>query len=235
MDIQDLKLGQKLEMPLAKVSQKNEKYEWRKEERKIYLPKSKPELIQIPGAKYFEISGVGNPNLEDFSERVSVLYSLSYAVRMMPKNGSTPDGYFEYTVYPLQGIWDNKSDTCNKDTLNKDDFIYTIAIKQPQFVTDEIFTKALEIASKKKPHPLQNEVKLITREDTLCVQLMHTGSYDSEPDSFKKMNIFLMQNRLERKSTSHQEIYIKPKKDGMTVLDLEKLNTVLRYECRKVV
>jgi len=211
------------------------KYEWRKEERNIYLPRSKPELIRVPGAKYFTISGVGNPNLHDFSQRVSVLYSLSYAVRMMPKKGFTPEGYFEYTVYPLQGVWDNKSDTCNKESLNKDDFIYTIGIQQPEFVTDDIFEKALEIASKKKPHPLQNEVKLIKREDTLYVQLMHTGSYDSEPVSFKKMDIFLTENRLERTSTSHQEIYIKPKKDGMTDLDLEKLKTVLRYECREVV
>lgn len=81
------------------------KFEWRKHEKDLYLPKEKPVLVTVPKQKFFMISGKGNPNSEEFSEKIGVLYSLAYAVRMMPKQGFTPEGYFEYTVYPLEGIW----------------------------------------------------------------------------------------------------------------------------------
>jgi len=63
------------------------KHEWKKHEKDLYLPKDKPVLITVPEQKFFMINGKGNPNGEDFAERVSVLYSLAYAVRMMPKQG----------------------------------------------------------------------------------------------------------------------------------------------------
>jgi hypothetical protein len=55
------------------------------------MPKNKPEIVTVPKQKFFMISGKGNPNTEEFSEKVSILYSLAYAVRMMPKKGFTPD------------------------------------------------------------------------------------------------------------------------------------------------
>lgn len=82
------------------------KYEWRKQEKILYLPKQRPELVTVPEQKFFMIKGKGNPNGEEFAEKIGALYSLAYAVRMMPKQGFTPEGYFEYTVYPLEGIWD---------------------------------------------------------------------------------------------------------------------------------
>ena len=82
------------------------KHEWRKKEKNLYVPKQRPELITVPELKFFMIKGTGNPNSEEFSERIEVLYSLAYSVKMMPKKGYNPEGYFEYTVYPLEGIWD---------------------------------------------------------------------------------------------------------------------------------
>lgn len=80
------------------------KYEWGKKEKDIYLPKNKPMLIKVPKVKYFCIQGKGNPNQQDFQNRIGTLYALSYTIRMMPKNGYTPEGYYEYTVYPLEGF-----------------------------------------------------------------------------------------------------------------------------------
>jgi hypothetical protein len=76
------------------------KHEWRKHEKQFYLPKNKPEIIDIPEFKFFSIRGQGNPNDDHFPDYIAVLYSLSYAVRMSPKKGIAPEGYFEYTVYP---------------------------------------------------------------------------------------------------------------------------------------
>jgi len=121
------------------------KYEWKKQEKDLYLPKAEPTLITVPKQKFFMIGGKGNPNNEEFAEKTSVLYSLAYAVRMMPKQGYTPEGYFEYTVYPLEGIWDLTEEGRKSDTLNKDELVYTIMIRQPDFVTQEVAERALEI------------------------------------------------------------------------------------------
>ena len=81
------------------------KHEWKKHEKQYYLPKTKPEFIEIPEMKFFVIEGNGNPNDDFFSEYIGILYSLAYAVRMSPKKGIAPHGYYEYTVYPLEGVW----------------------------------------------------------------------------------------------------------------------------------
>src|SRR5690554_5569200 len=109
------------------------KHEWRKHEKELYMPKAKPELVTVPKQKFLMIDGQGNPNSEEFAERVGVLYSLSYAIRMMPKQGYTPEGYFEYTVYPLEGIWDLTEKGRKLDTLDKEELVYTIMIRQPDF------------------------------------------------------------------------------------------------------
>jgi hypothetical protein len=194
------------------------KYEWKKSEREIYLPKDTPALVDVPKAKYFTISGRGNPNDTEFSDKIGVLYSLSYAVRMMPKNGFTPNGYFEYTVYPLEGVWSG-------NLTDKSTFEYNIMIKQPDFVDESVFEKALEIANKKKPSPLLKEVGFEEIEDGLSVQILHIGSYDDEPTSFAKMDEFAIANNLKRQGKMHREIYLSdPSKTSQG-----KLKTVLRY------
>ncbi len=205
------------------------KYEWRKEEKDIYLPKEKPTLVNVPKSKYFCIDGKGNPNNEDFSKRIEVLYTLSYAVRMMPRNGFTPVGYFEYTVYPLEGLWDLTEEGRTSKKLIKDELVYTIMIKQPDFVTDEVVNKAIEIAINKKDNPLLKEVYFYEFEDGLSVQMLHIGNYDNEPETFEKMKEFITENNLEIKPLVHREIYLS---DARKVAK-EKLKTVLRYKVKK--
>ncbi len=202
------------------------KFEWKKQEKNLYLPKEIPELITVQKQKFFMISGKGNPNDEEFSEKISVLYSLSYAVRMMPKQGYTPEGYFEYTVYPLEGIWDLTEEGRQANVLNKDELLYTIMIRQPDFVTQEVVNKAFENVRKKKPHPLLKDVTFETMEDGLSVQMMHIGSYDDEPQSFKKMKDFIKENNLEITALRHREIYISDARKT----ERSKLKTVLRYK-----
>ena len=180
------------------------KHEYRKHEKKLYAPKTKPELVVVPKQKFFCIKGKGNPNNEDFSARIGVLYSLAYAIRMMPKNGFTPEGYFEYTVYPLEGVWDLTEK--GRQKFDKDELLYTIMIRQPEFVNQEVVEKAFEIVNKKKPHALLKEVYFDEIEDGLAVQMMHIGSYDDEPESFKQMKEFVDENGLEIKTLAHREI-----------------------------
>lgn len=201
------------------------KIEWKKAEKNFYLPGNNPTTIHIPSMKYFCISGVGNPNHEAFQEKITVLYGLSYGVRMMPKSGFSPEGYQEYTVYPLEGIWDLTEEGRLLDKLDKDQLVYKIMIRQPDFVTQDIFDLAKEKVRKKSPTPLLDQVAFEEIEDGRCVQMMHIGTFDSEPLSFARMDEFLLDQGLARKSKIHKEIYI----SDLRKTKPEDLKTVLRY------
>jgi len=207
------------------------KYEWKKAEKQLYLPKTIPELITIPNQKFFMLKGKGNPNSDSFAEKIGVLYSLAYAIRMMPKQGYIPDGYFEYTVYPLEGLWDLTEEGRNSEILNKNELLYTVMIRQPDFVTPSVAEKAFEIVRKKKPHLLLDKVTFEMLEDGLSVQMLHLGSYDNEPQSFKLMNEFITNHNLEKRALVHREIYLSDARE----VQPEKLKTVLRYMVEPIV
>jgi len=201
------------------------KIEWKKTEKQIYLPGGNPAIVTIPKMKYFSITGIGNPNHSVFSEKISTLYGMAYAIRMMPKWGITPEGYQEYTVYPLEGIWDLTTEGRQSETLDKDQLVYKIMIRQPEFVTPAVVSLARERVLKKNPSPWLEQVVFEELEDGLCVQMMHTGTFDSEPLSFAKMNAYLDAEGLVRKSKIHKEIYLSDIKKTKP----EALKTVLRY------
>lgn len=205
------------------------KFEWRKQCKDLYLPKSKPVRIDVPTMHYFTIEGRGNPNGERFNEAIETLYALSYAIRMMPKNGMTPEGYYEYTVFPLEGVWDLDEEGRTLDYLSKDHLIYKLMIRQPEFVTKELMDYAVESIKAKKPDLDIERVKLETIEEGLCVQSMHFGSYDDEPQTFDIMQQYCDQNNLERIEKRHKEIYISDARKTPP----DKLKTVLRFKVRE--
>lgn len=205
------------------------KHEWRKKEKTLYIPKTKPELITVPAMKFLTITGQGNPNGEAFSEKIQALYSLSYAIRMMPKAGITPEGYFEYTVYPLEGWWNLTESGQQKATLDKDELVYTIMIRQPDFVTEEVFKTALEIVQKKKKViPLVEDVELKLIDEGLCVQMLHLGSFYEESKTFAIMEEFINENDLQIRTKEHREIYL----SDFRKVAPEKLKTTLRYRVK---
>jgi hypothetical protein len=122
------------------------KHEWRKKEKSIYLPKNKPELIDIPAYKFITIRGAGNPNSEIFGDYIGVLYSMAYAIKMnLKKQDSKPQDYMDWTVYPLEGVWDitEKAKQNFDGQINKDDLIFNLMIRQPDFI-DETYYKEKE-------------------------------------------------------------------------------------------
>ncbi len=152
------------------------KHEWKKAEKDIYLPKTTPTLITIPTYKFFTLEGQGNPNDESFTEAIGVLYSLSYGVKMFPKKNPIPQGYYEYSVYPLEGIWGLTEKAIEQDVFSKDELVYKIMLRQPDFVTNELAATVLEQTKKKKPHPLLETVKFENIKDGMCVQMLYIGS-----------------------------------------------------------
>ncbi len=204
------------------------KHEWKKLEKKFYLPKNNPEKIFIPGFKFYTIKGKGNPNDDFFSEYIGVLYSLSYGVKMSPKIGIAPENYFEYIVYPLEGVWDIDEEAKKKYSgkIDKNSLLFNLMIRQPDFVTEEFANEILERTKKKKPHELLDKVTFEIIEDGSCIQMLHSGSYDNESQSFKQMEKFADEHQLKRKSMLHREIYLSDARKTPP----EKLKTVLRFQ-----
>ena len=203
------------------------KHEWRKHEKEYYLPKQESVLVTVPEFKFIMLEGCGNPNDEEFSDAIGVLYSVAYGIKMLPKQGIIPNGYFEFTVYPLEGIWESVEDERN---LDKDKLHYKIMIRQPDFVDEELFKNVIEMVKKKKPHERLNEVEFITMNDGLTIQALHTGSYDNEPETFDKMKKYCNQNNLKRVGNWHREIYLSDARKT----EKDKLKTVLRYNVEKI-
>jgi hypothetical protein len=203
-------------------------HEWKRTEKKYYLPGTKPELISIPSFRFFSVEGKGDPNDKFFAEYIGVLYSLSYGVKMSPKKGIAPEGYFEYAVYPLEGVWDisDEAKTIQSDRLDKSTLIFKLMIRQPDFVTQEFAEEIIRLTKKKKPHPLLENVTFNTFEEGNCIQMMHIGSYDDEPASFRIMEDFCLDKKIARESKIHREIYLS---DARKVSP-DKLKTVLRFK-----
>ena len=204
------------------------KIEWKKSEKQYYLPKAKPEKIYIPKFGFYTIEGEGDPNAPEFENYISVLYSLSYGIRMSPKSNNAPDNYAEYTVYPLEGVWDinESAKVRNGMNISKSDYAFKLMIRQPDFVDENYALAMIEFTKKKKPHNLLSEVRFETIEEGDCIQMLHLGAYDDEPKSFEIMEKYAAEINVHRTCKTHREIYLSdPRRTAA-----DKLKTVLRFK-----
>lgn len=216
-----------------------EKLDYKKEYKDLYLPKTVPVIIDVPNMKFIMIDGKGDPNDEsgEYAKAVELLYGLSYTIKMSNKSGKEPQNYFEYVVPPLEGLWWTKEDR-KLDTYQKDQLIWTSMIRQPEFVTDEVFTWAINEMNKKKPHIDTSSARLVEFTEGLCVQMMHIGPYDTEEITVKAIDDFAVSNgydnAISKKSIEgivlrHHEVYLSdPRKVAP-----EKMRTVVRHPIRK--
>ncbi len=200
------------------------KHEWKKHEKPLYLPKKTPERINVPEFGFYCIDGQGHPASDAFAECVEALYATSYAVRMSHKGDTSIDGFFEYTVYPLEGVWDLVDP--KKGAKDKNNFKYTLMIRQPEFLTEELAATFIAKAFAKKKKPAIERVRFERRSEGACVQMLHLGCYDDEPASFARMEEFCKAQGLRRVSKLHREIYLS---DARKVAP-EKRKTVLRIQ-----
>lgn len=208
------------------------KYEWRKQEKSLYFPKD-IEIRRVSSQSFLILDGQGDPNEPKFGQQVEALYTVSYAIRMMLKKGSYTEPY-EYTVYPLEGVWTTSDGSKNKN-LNKNALVYRIMIRQPDLVNQEIVMKAIETTKAKKDNVYLEKIQFETYEDDLVIQAIHKGSFETEQETFLKMESVLEQSDFERdwimSNYVHREIYLS---DARRVAP-DKRKTLLRYKLKKEV
>ena len=203
------------------------KLDYKKDFKALYLPKNSPCIIEVPSMKFAMIDGEGDPNGEEFAAATTALYSFSYTVKMSYKSKEIPEGFYDYTVFPLEGIWDlvDKS----KSSTDKSNYAYCIMIRQPDFLNNELFERFITETKKKKQNVYLDKMKYDTLTEGLCCQMLHFGGYDDEPASFEIMKQFCIDNGYERSSLKHREIYI----SNPCKTEVCKMKTVLRFSVRQ--
>jgi hypothetical protein len=206
--------------------------DYKKTEKQLYQPKTSPGIIDVPEMLFVMADGKGNPNTSaEYANAVQILYGLSYAIKMT----KTWAGWFEYVVPPLEGWW-NSADKDFKDgpamIFDKNKFVWTAAIRLPEFVKPDVFAEAKETLNKKKPELDLSLARMENFTDGLCVQVMHIGSYDDEPATVAKMEQFAAEQGYAPDFSDgrrHHEIYLSdPRK-----MAVEKLRTVIRHPIQK--
>ena len=207
-------------------------FDFKKEFKEYYMPKNKPQIVDIPSMNYIAVRGKGNPNDEDgeYKKAIEVLYAVAYTLKMSYKTDYKIDGFFEYVVPPLEGFWwsDNGGDF---DYSDKSELKWISVIRLPDFVTEKDFLWAVETASKKKKIDCSS-AEFLTVAEGLCVQIMHNGSYDDEPATVAVMDEYISENGCVNDFGSerlHHEIYLSdPRKSPP-----EKWKTVIRHPIKK--
>ena len=206
-------------------------FDFKKEYKEFYMPKSKPEIVNVPKANYVAVRGAGDPNEENgtYQQAISVLYGVAYTLKMSYKTDYKIKGFFEYVVPPLEGFWRQE----NVDGINyadKTSFHWISVIRLPDFISESDLEWAKETAEKKKRIDCSS-AEFLTVDEGLCVQIMHLGAFDDEPATVAIMDKYIKENGYINDITDkrlHHEIYLS---DARKVA-LEKWKTVIRHPIR---
>ncbi len=216
-----------------------DKLDLRKKYPELYAPKTSPCIIDIPAMKFIKVDGKGNPNTPggEYQKAVELLYALCYTIKMGLKSAkATPSGYMDYSVPPLEGLW-WLGDLKDMDITKKDNYHWCSMIRQPDFITEDIFHAAKESVRKKKPGLVVDLARFESFQEGLCVQIMHHGAYHEEPVSVEKMDAYIQAQGYvtdfgsltpEGHVRTHHEIYLtqpNPTNPG-------KMRTILRHPVR---
>ncbi len=207
-------------------------FDFKKEYKEFYMPKNKPQIVTIPKMNYIAVRGKGDPNEEGgaYQQAISVLYAVAYTLKMSYKTDHRIEGFFEYVVPPLEGFW-WQDGAAGVDYANKDNFNWISVIRLPDFVTEQDFAWAAETAAKKKKLDC-SKAEFLTMEEGLCVQIMHHGSYDSEPETVALMDAYLAENGYVNDFSEdrlHHEIYLSDPRKAAP----KKWKTVIRHPIKE--
>ncbi len=207
-----------------------ERFDFKKEFKELYQPKTSPSIITVPEMTFITVRGKGDPNTcPEYKEAIEILYGLAFTIKMSKMNGTQPEGYFDFVVPPLEGLWHTEGERFDGvNVTNKSLFHWTSMIRQPEFVTKEVFEAAKAALSKKKPGLDLSKAALESFTEGLCVQVMHKGAYDDEPATIMKMKEFAEKNGYREDFSDtrlHHEIYLSdPRKCAAA-----NLKTVIRH------
>ena len=202
-------------------------FDYKREYKDLYRPGRKPALITVPPMNYVAVRGKGDPNAEggSYQQALQMLYGISFTIKMAPRSRHAIDGYFEYTVPPLEGFWKTAGGSLF-DPSRKDRLEWISCIRLPEFATEDVLEWAKAEAARKKGS-IFDAAEFLTVDEGLCVQCMHLGPYDSEPATIEAIESFADEAGCafdHSHGRLHHEIYLSdPRRTAA-----ERLKTVIR-------
>jgi len=202
-------------------------FDYKKEYKDLYMPKAVPAVVDVPKMKYIAVNGAGNPNEPDgeYQQALGMLYPVAYTLKMSHKTEHRIEGFFEYVVPPLEGLWWT-GDVSMVDFADKSAFRWISMLRVPDFVESDDVEWAKQEVLRKKGLDC-TALYFMGFEEGLCVQVMHIGPYDTEPASLAVVDRFIEAKGYVKDITSarrHHEIYLSdPRKCSP-----DKMRTVLR-------
>lgn len=207
-------------------------FDYKKEYKEFYMPEKKPSIVMVPSMNYIGVRGKGDPNEEEgeYKQSIGLLYGIAYTIKMSKKGNHQMGGYFDFVVPPLEGFW-WQDGVKGVDYSRKEDFRWISLIRLPDFVTRDEYQWAVEEGTRKKKKDF-SKVEFLSIDEGLCVQCMHIGPYDAEPETVARMHEFIDQQGYTLDITDerhHHEIYLS---DARKVAP-EKLKTVIRHPIKK--
>ena len=208
-------------------------FDYKKEYKEFYLPPKAPGIVTVPALNFLAVRGQGDPNQEGgaYKEALGLLYAVAFTIKMSKLGKHKLAGYFDYVVPPLEGLWWQEG-VHGVDYARKAAFQWISLIRLPEFVTEEVFQRAIREATEKKKQDF-SKVEFFPWEEGLCVQCMHLGPYDDEPATVAAMDEYARaQGYLPDFSEGrfHHEIYL----SDVRRCKPEKLKTVIRQPVKGI-
>lgn len=207
-------------------------FDYKKEYKEFYLPPRTPGIVTVPAMHFLAVRGRGDPNEENgaYKQALGLLYAVAYTIKMSKLGKHRPEGYFDYVVPPLEGLWWQEG-IHGVDYARKKDFQWISLLRLPEFVTKEVFAWAIRETTEKKQQDF-SPVEFFSWEEGLCVQCMHIGPYDDEPATVAAMEEYATAHGYEAdfgEGRFHHEIYL----SDVRRCKPERLKTVIRQPIRR--
>jgi hypothetical protein len=189
-----------------------------------YVSLKKPEFVETKSAKYLSITGRGAPGGKEFEAKIGALYGMAFTIKMTRKFAGKGD----YVVCKLENQMWLDDDKADYSDIDPQQWNWKFLIRTPDFVNNEDLEQAQKTLLEKGKDPEVKQVKFETISEGLCVQMLHVGPYDKEPETVEIMNAFAQEQGMERYGR-HHEIYISDPRR----VSPERLKTILRMPVRK--
>ncbi len=207
-------------------------FDYKKEYKEFYLPKNRPQIVEIPEMNFIAVRGKGDPNEEGgaYKAAIGLLYTVAFTIKMSKMGSHRIEGYFDYVVPPLEGFWEQEG-VKGVDFAHKEAFQWISVIRLPEFVQKADVEWAVAEAGRKKGQDF-SKVEFLTVREGMCVQCMHIGPYDEEPATVARMDQYLLENGYVNDFSSgrmHHEIYL----SDVRKVAPERWKTVIRHPVKK--
>jgi len=200
------------------------KIDYKKEFKTLYNPPTKePVIVDVPPMNFLMIDGKGDPNTaQEYKDAITTLYTVAYTIKFAVKETGV-----DFTVMPLEGLW-WVPDMELFSVKDKNAWLWTAMMIQPEPVTGKVFKIAVEQAREKKNPPSIDKIRFESYEEGKSVQLMHIGPYADEGPNIKWMHTYAFEQGYALRG-KHHEIYISdPNRTAP-----ERLKTVIRQPVEK--